>query len=184
MCPFSERAPSPKRRSILDSTRGVTLIEVVVILLVLGLLAFAATTRMTGGTTNLLVTAEGVASHLRLVQTMALNSSPGIRGLRFEPADNTYYMFHCTDPANCDMNLNDNIVALPGVTDVNKRFAVSDGEIALLTDGNVAYDDSGKPHTISGIQAVANTDPFTISFGDEAGNTYDIQVAPKTGFIP
>jgi len=184
MNPSAERALLPNRCGILENPGGMTLIEVVVILLVLGFLAISAVSRMTGGTTNLLATAEGVTSHLRLVQTMALNSSPGVRGLRFEPADNTYYMFYCTDPDNCDMDLDDNIVALPGVTDENKRFSVSGGNIILLTDGNVAYDEFGKPHTIAGSHAVPADNPITVSLEDEAGNTYDIQVTPETGFIP
>jgi hypothetical protein len=182
--PFDKYIVPAGRHDILKGSQGMTLLEVVAILLLLGILAISATTRMTRGTTGLLVTAEGVASHLRLVQTMALNSSPGVRGLRFEPAGNTYYMFHCADPDNCDMDLADNIVALPGVTDENKRFAVSNGGVRLLTDGNVAYDDFGKPHTIAGNQAVPSDDPITVSFEDEAGNTHDIQVIPETGFIP
>lgn len=180
----AERAPSPDRRSIFKNSRGMTLIEVVVILLVLGVLAFTATTRMTNGTTELQTTTEGVSSHLRLVQTIAINSSPGVWGLRFETTDNTYYMFHCTDPNNCDMDSEDNIIALPGVTDENKRFAVSDGNIMLLADGNVAYDDFGRPYAVTDNQAALSDENIIISFQDGDGNTDEIQITPETGFIP
>lgn len=179
----ADRVLPPNRRGLLTRTGGMTLLEVVVILLVLGFLAIAATSRMTSGDTDLLVTAEGVASHLKLAQTIALNSSPGVRGIRFEPDDNTYYMFYCTDPESCDMDLADNIVALPGVTGANSRFTVSDGNVTLLTDGNVAYDEFGRPCTIVDNQAAIADEEIVVSLQDETGNTYDIQITPETGFI-
>jgi type II secretory pathway pseudopilin PulG len=181
----------------MDSTGGMTFIEVVVILLVLGILGFTAASRMTDGTADLLAASESVAAHLRLVQTHALNGSPEeVWGLRFEPTDNTYYMFRCPDSDICDMA--DSALPLPGAendeqtqsgrakdTDDIPDVAVHDtNKIVLNTNGNVAFDHFGRPCAIVGNNAELAVEAITISFQDGAGNTNAIQITPETGFIP
>lgn len=183
--PPAERAPSPtNRRGIVNSAKGMTLIEVVVILVLLGVMALAVTSRMTSGTADLVATTDGISSQLRLVQTIAMNSSTGLWGLRFESAGQTYHMFHCLDASDCDMDRD--ALPLPGVdTDSNDRVAVSEGgNIQLQANSNVAYDSFGRPYRITGSSAVVAVDEITISFRDGAGNTNAIQITPKTGFIP
>ena len=167
-----------------NGSPGMTLIEVVAVLLLLGIMTFVATSRMTSGTADLMATVDGVSSRLRLVQTIAMNSSQGVWGIRFEQAGQTYHMFHCRDATDCDMDRD--ALPLPGAdADSNKRVAVSEsGAIQLLTNDNVAYDGFGRPCRITGTQAVLVADPITVSFGDGAGNTHDIQITPQTGYIP
>jgi len=184
MHPAGISAPQPARRGAPTGSQGMTLIEVVVILVLLGVMALAVTSRMTSGTADLMATADGITSRLRLVQTIAMNSSTGLWGLRFESAGQTYHMFHCPDVSDCDMDRD--AFPLPGVdTDPNNRIAVSEGgNIQLQTNGNVAYDGFGRPCRITGGSAVPAVNPITISFRDGAGNTRVIRITPKTGFIP
>ena len=176
--------PPPARRSTPTSSQGMTLIEVVVVLVLLGVMALTVTSRMTSGTADLMATVDGISSRLRLVQTIAMNSATGLWGLRFETTGQTYHMFHCPDTSDCDMDRD--ALPLPGVdTDPNDRVAVSeDGKIQLQTNSNVAYDGFGRPYRITGSSAVLAVNPITITFRDGAGNTHAIDITPKTGFIP
>lgn len=184
MHPSAERAASPNRCGVIDSSRGMTLIEVVVILVLLGVMTLTVTSRITSGTAELIATTDGVSPQLRLVQIIAMNSSTGLWGLQFEPAGQTYHMFHCPDTSNCDMDRD--ALPLPGVdTDLNDRIAASEsGNIQLQTNGNVAYDGFGRPYRIIDSSAVLAFDEITISFRDGAGNTHAIEVTPETGLIP
>lgn len=184
MCSSAERVVWPNRCGIIGSVKGMTLIETVVILLLLAVMALALTSRMTSGTANLIATGDAISSRLRLVQTIAMNSSTGIWGVRFESAGQTYHMFHCPDPSDCDMDRD--ALPLPGAnTDPDHRIAVSDyGGIQLQTDRNVGYDGFGRPYRITGGSAVPAVNPITVSFSDGAGNAYEIQITPETGFIP
>ncbi len=179
----SHRAAADDRRLSACRHGGMTLIEVVVILLVLGILALAVTSRLGTGAVNLTATTDKVAADLRLVQAMAMNSSPGIWGLRFERAGQTYYLFHCPDPSACDMAAG--IRALPGASvDHGLRVPVSDGKVRLQTDTHVAYDDHGRPLRITGAAGRLITEPIRISFRDQEGNTDAVDITPQTGFIP
>ncbi len=184
MHPPAERAPLPNRHAIITSTKGMTFIEVVVILLLLGVMALTVTSRMTSGTADLTAAADGISSRLRLVQTIAMNSTAGLWGLRFESAGRTYHMFHCPDPSDCDMDRD--AVPLPGVdTDPHDRVTISEnGSIQLQANGNVAFDGFGRPFRITGGTAVSAVNPITISFRNRAGNTHAIDITPETGFIP
>ena len=174
------------------ASSGMTLLEVVAVLLVLTVLAATAASRMNTGTLDLAATTEGIASRIRLVQTIAMNSSPGIQGIRFEATGQTYYMFHCDDPFNCDMTADMQLLPVATFDDredpydnTNVRLKVSvDGKVVVSSDGNVAFDGFGKPYQITGNQAVALASPLDFLFSDIAGNPGDIQITPKTGFIP
>lgn len=166
------------------STSGMTLLEVLAVLLVLGVLALSAVSRMSPGQVDLITTTEGITSRLRLVQSIAMNSPKGIQGVRFEAGPQKYSMFHCDNPANCDMT-SASIQPLQGaVVDAAGKMDVSDGTVRVQADGNVAYDTFGKPYQVTGRQAVPLANPLVLSFSDTAGNTRTIKVTPKTGFIP
>lgn len=176
--------PPPARRGMTKGSRGMTFIEVVVVLVLLGVMALTVTSRMTSGAADLMATTDAISSRLRLVQTIAMNGSMGLWGLRFETAGQTYHMFHCPDPTDCDMERD--ALPLPGAdTDPDDRIHVSEnGGIRLQTNSHVAYDGFGRPYRITGGSAVLANSPITVSFRDGAGNTYAIQVTPETGFIP
>ncbi len=165
------------------TTRGITMIEVIMVMLLLGTLSLVAVGRTTNSKVDLITTADMIGTHVRLVQSIAMNSSPGVWGIQFESGPQSYYMFHCDDPENC--NTTDAIYAIPG-SDVNgdNRTAVSGGTVRIDDSMNVAYDGFGKPHHVSGGQASAATAPITLSLTDLSGNSHAIQIAPKTGFIP
>jgi len=166
----------------MGTTSGMTLVEVVLILLVLGILTATVATHVSSGTADLTATADGISS--RLVQTLAMNSSRGLWGIRFESDTQTYHMFHCADEDDCDMDLS--IENLPGAeTDADGRISVSDSSIQFQNDGHVAFDDFGKPYEIknSGPTMLKNNS-FILTLMDGAGNTHEIEVTPKTGFIP
>jgi hypothetical protein len=162
----------------------MTLIEVVFILLVLGALALTVAVRTNSSTTTLTATADGISSQLRLVQTLAMNNTRGLWGIRFESGPQIYHMFHCEDKTDCDMDRD--MEPLPGAdTDADGRINVSGSGIMFQEDGNVAFDDFGRPYEIknSGPSLLENN-AFTLTLTDGAGNTHEIQVTPKTGFVP
>jgi hypothetical protein len=153
-------------------------------LLVLGALALTAAVRINSSTANLTATADGISSQLRLVQTLAMNNARGLWGIRFESDSQTYHMFHCGDETDCDMDRD--METLPGAdTDADGNISVSDSGIQIQEDGHVAFDDFGRPYEIknSGPSLLKNN-AFTLTLTDGAGNTHEIQVTPKTGFIP
>jgi hypothetical protein len=162
----------------------MTLLEVVLVLLLMGLMAISVSSSMRSGTTDLTLAADGMASRIRLVQSLAMNSSRGLWGIQFESDTRTYHMFHSEDPSDCDMDRD--IEPLPGAdTDADGRIGVSDNGIRFQKDGNVAFDDSGRPYEIKNKGAtLLKNNPFTLTLVDGTGNTHDIQVTPKTGFIP
>ena len=64
-------------------------------------------------------------------------------------------------------------------------IAVYDGnKIMLNTNGNIAYDQYGRPRVIVGNRAVLADEEITISLQDDAGKSDEIRIAPETGFIP
>lgn len=162
----------------------MTLIEVVLILLVLGILTATVVAHVSSGTADLTAEADGISSQLRLVQSLAMNSSRGLWGIRFESGTGTYHMFHSEDPSDCDMDRD--IQPLPGAdTDADGRISISDSNIQFQKDENVAFDDYGRPYEVkkNGPTMLKNN-PFTLTLLDGTGNTHDILVTPKTGFIP
>lgn len=175
------RKPNSSR---ISTTSGITLLEVVLILMVLGILAATVAVHVSSGTADLTTTADGIASQLRLVQSLAMNNSRGLWGIRFESGTQTYHMFHSEDPSDCDMDRD--IEPLPGAdTDADGRISVAGNGIQFQKDGNVAFDDYGRPYEIKNKGAtLLKNNPFTLTLLDGAGNTHDIQVTPKTGFIP
>lgn len=162
----------------------MTLLEVVLILLVLGILTATVAAHMGSGTADLTAEADTISSRLRLVQSLAMNSSRGLWGIRFESGTQTYHMFHSEDPSDCDMDRD--IEPLPGAdTDADGRISVSNSGIQFQKDENVAFDDYGRPYEVKNNGAtMLKNNPFTLTLLDGAGNTHDIQVTPKTGFIP
>lgn len=169
---------------IRHSSRGMTFLEVLVVLLVLGALTLTAFVRLKTGTVELTATADSISARLRLVQTLAMNNSQGLWGIRFESSTRTYHMFHCVDDSDCDMDRD--IEKLPGAdTDTDGRISLIDSNPGFKKDANVAFDDFGRPYEIKNKKAsLLKNNAFTLTLEDEAGNTHDILVTPKTGFIP
>ena len=164
------------------------MIEAIMVIVLLGTLSLMAVGRMDSGPVDLITTTDKISSHLRLVQTLAMNKTPGIWGLRFDAGSQSYHMFYCDDPGSCDMTDTDNTYAVPGSNTsadpdgIQTRIS-DDGKVRIVADMNVAYDDFGIPHRVSGGQGVKITIPITLSLIDLSGNSHAIQIAPKTGFI-
>ncbi|SDB34269.1 prepilin-type N-terminal cleavage/methylation domain-containing protein [Desulfonatronum thiosulfatophilum] len=140
------------------SSKGFTLLEVVVVLILLGILAAVAIARVGNHGADERAAADKLKVHLRYAQGMAMNSdiSWGVSG------DGTsYFLFDdVNDPEG------------------NKRFFP--GEDAVDVDNShasfyVHFDSWGRPNDISS----AITTPMSISL-----NTQTITITPETGFIP
>ncbi len=161
----------------------MTFIEVVVILLLLGVMALMVTSRVTSGTADLTAAADGISSRLRLVQTIAMNSTAGSGAFDLNPPAGPTI---CSTAGSVDCDMDRDAVPLPGVdTDPHDRVTISEnGSIQLQANGNVAFDGFAGPFRITGGTAVSAVNPITISFRDRAGNTYAIDITPETGFIP
>lgn len=164
----------------------MTLLEVVLILLVMGILTATVAVHVNSGTADLAVSADSISSQIRLVQTLAMNSSHALWGIQFNDGTPNYRIFQWEDASDNDMQ---SFISIPNTgTDAGGWITLSDNGIRFDVQGNkdnIAFDGFGKPYRISSSGATLLTNnPFTLTLVDTAGNTNEIQVTPKTGFVP
>lgn len=146
---------------------GFTLFEVIMVLLILGVISYFATTRIfTDDGITRVSEVDLIKNHLRYAQSRAMNSDMNW-GIRFA-APNQYWLFKGDDPVAGKQRL-------PNVEDLVARIpgAPTDGSMTLSTvtvpDLDVKFDAFGSP---------GNT---TIVIATPAEN---ITVTRNTGFIP
>jgi MSHA pilin protein MshC len=147
---------------------GFTLFEVIMVLLILGVISYFATTRLfTNEGISTVSEMDLVKNHLRYAQSRAMNSDM-IWGIRFYPP-NQYWLFKGNDPVAGKQRL-------PNVEDLVARIpgAPTDGSMVLsaitVPDLVVKFDPFGSP--------VSSTDILL----NLSGGT--ITITKNTGFIP
>ena len=88
---------------ILKKNNGLTLLEVIAVLIVIGIVSVVVVISMMQTSSSLAGYTALLKTHLRYAQTLAMNSDTGnIWGLRVDLGNNQYWLFHCADPLNCD----------------------------------------------------------------------------------
>ena len=153
----------------LAKNHGVSLVEVIVILVLIGIITLLIASHITRSNTDLIAETEVIKAHLRYAQSRALNSD-AIWYIRF--TNNTYSLYKTGDP---------NPKYLPG--EENPTVTLPAGmSINYGTWDEVAFDSWGKPYTShsAGGPQVGNR---IISVTDSRGSKA-ITITQNTGFIP
>ncbi len=154
-----QKIPDPPERR---ASRGFTLLEVIVVLILLGIMAAVAIPRLTDTGAAERAAADKLKVHLRQAQGMALNSdlSWGIQA-----AGGSYFFFHGGDITNK--------ARLPGE---EEEIPFPGGLAPAFT---VSFDGWGRPYNVADPAGNAPaTSNITIAIGADT-----ITIIPETGFI-
>jgi len=144
----------------ISNNKGFTLMEVVAVLIILGIVAAVAVSRVGSSNNDLVPQADIVKSHLRFAQIRAL-SSDDLAVWRVTFLTGSYSIF-CTG-AKCPAS-----IQLPGEDSITHTFPAG----VSITPLTVTYDRWGSP----GAAAIS----LTLS---QAGQTATLNVAANTGYI-
>lgn len=144
---------------------GVTLIELVLVLILAGILAAAALDRLPGASLTLGGQADALTAEVHLVQTLEMTHGASYC-LRLLPAAYEIETQQCTVPVANPANGQTVTLLGPGMT-LNSN----------LPNGYLAFYGPGVPYAAPGTALMA---PAVITL-TAAGQTRTIQVAPQTG---
>jgi MSHA pilin protein MshC len=156
-----------------QKNQGFSMLEIVAVLIIMGIIAAIAMSRLVDDSNELIAQTEVVKSHLRYAQSRAMNSDV-IWGICSDGP--SYWLFRDGGTVNK--------VTLPG-EDVDTVDLSAKG--ISLEAFALSFDSWGVPHTdapASDGQELAAGDPeseLTVSAG---GETRSISITPNTGFIP
>ncbi len=165
----------------LNSSRGFTLLEVVVVLVLLGILTAVAMARMDTGSANVSARSEAIKSHLRYAQMRAMNFGPlyedqHVWGVNF-PTASTYYIFHCNSTTCTPASSH---VLAPGEETVVVNMS-GDGVSVGGTPMIVAFDRFGRPFSDASLATALNANlTITASYGSYSDS---ITIIPESGLI-
>jgi len=153
---------------------GFTLFEVIMVLLILGIISYFATTRLfSGDALSQSAEMELVKNHLRYAQSRAMNSEMNW-GINFESVSQ-YYLFRGDNPTTP--------IRLPGVETSNGKAMLTNIRVSGPSPfPNILFDQFGSPNF---------SDPkieLIIKIKDNNNNWIDtalrITITRNTGFIP
>lgn len=167
------------------SERGFTFVEVIVILIIMGIIAVVAATRMMSTDNSLVTVTDTLTSQLRLAQARAMDSSmeqgtQGSWGIRFI-SSTQYHLFHCATAVGCDPAQNANREVFPGADALIMDIS---GEGVQVTNGAlvIAFNRFGTPYS-DGTLTTLQSNPLTLTLRDRDGRTRTITITPQTGMI-
>lgn len=148
---------------------GFTLVEVIAVLVIIGILAAVAVSRLGDSQSQVVATADKLKVHLRHAQFRAMYSD---KTWGLAAAGSSYWLFSAGDTGNRSMFLGEetDTVALP----------------AGITVGNfvISFDSWGRPHDgADPATATPYTAPLALSVASSA-HTVAITMYHHTGFIP
>jgi prepilin-type N-terminal cleavage/methylation domain-containing protein len=147
-----------------SDNKGFTLIEVIAVLIILGILAAIAVSRVSSNQGDLIAQADIVKTHLRFAQLKAL-------------ADDTSASWGIDFTAGTSYTLEKNEGApginLPGEDGTSHSFPIGSGITVSSNPSPVKFDSWGSPGVASTVTLSLNGVPATI-----------INIANNTGYIP
>ncbi len=169
---------TPKQRRIIRDTekhiaidcRGLTLIEVIAVLFIIGLTGAIVVSRSFQDPIELMARAETIKAHLRYAQARAINTD-SVWGLRYDSPGNTYRLFQYESGVEKTMRL-------PG----EEQDLIDFSEEKIIPTGFVviSFDVWGRPCTdVAGVMRGGST--FSLN---SEGKSINITVTEETGFIP
>lgn len=146
---------------MIKGNRGFTMVEVIAVLIIIGIIAAVAVSRLISSQENLIAEFNTAKAHLRFAQLKALSDDdPTISGWGISFAGNSYTLTKDGAPA---------AISLPGSNSNTYNFPGGITATAI----NVVFDSWGS----------AGTTPATITMTYGA-NTETINITEHTGYIP
>ena len=160
---------------------GMTLLEVVMVLMLIGILATVVINRYPASAANVITQTAVLKAHLRYAQLRSMNTNT-IWGINFD--NNTYWLFNLEN-----MNIP---ILLPGETTaqlpVGSHHGISIVLTGTVTSSNfyIVFDSLGRPGiNLSDGKFLSSSEDLFISISDESiGNAQTVTVTANTGFIP
>ncbi len=160
---------------------GMTLLEVVMVIMLIGILATVVISRYPASAANVITQTAVLKAHLRYAQLRSMNTST-IWGINFD--NNTYWLFNLEDMNTPHL--------LPGETSaqlsVGSHHGISIALTGAVTSSSfyIIFDSLGRPGiNLSDKEFLPSTIDLHISISDESiGNSQTIIVTSNTGFIP
>lgn len=156
---------------------GVSLVEMMVVLMIMGIVSAVVISRIARTEDMELATkANTVRSHIRYAQIMAMKSNDMTWGIKCDGTD--YWVFKTASPnVATEPDVNNNIVYLTTV--VNERV-IEVQKITLPDMGafTLYFDSFGIPNVHDGTSLTPITSAQTITIGSRS-----LAVTPETGFV-
>ena len=162
-------------------TGGMTLLEVVMVLMLISILATVGLNRYPIHTTDIFTQTAAIKTHLRYAQLRAMNANIPW-GISFN--NNTYWLFNLEDMNRPQF--------LPGETSTLLDTGSHSGlSIELTSDASlhsfqIMFDTLGRPGSnASNVEILHSSRDMTIAISDPlSGNSQTIKITADTGFIP
>ena len=179
-----------KMKNRLHSNKGFTLLEIIAVLVIAAVAALVVANAVSRGRSNLTGRAEALKSRIRYAQSMAMSTDEQNWGIRFDTAENQYWLFYCPSGENCTSG--ENITSIPGAeSGPGDKIDLDDAGIGItgITPGGtgvtLAFNNFGTPYYGDLNQVLENllTSEMTITLAGPAGNTETAGVTPTTGFV-
>jgi prepilin-type N-terminal cleavage/methylation domain-containing protein len=151
-------------------SRGFTLIEVLIVLLIMGIISVAVMPKWTGTGTNVNYEARRVLNDIRYAQGMSITTGQRYRWVKL--SSTTYQI---TDQSGTA------IILPSGVSTLTLSGGATIGTLSNLPNSLIAFNSQGIPYTTTALPgtALAATASIPISGG---GITRTIQISPETGY--
>jgi len=203
--PCSDKAIS--NFQFVNNDSGVTLVEIISVLIILGILSGVMVSRMNQGNSEIYSIESIFKSHIRYAQSKSMQSDTAVWGVRINKNLDEYWLFNCDNGQTSTWDSNRRLppggTASPeSTTDDRIDTSLMKVDINTLLVGNaskslltIAYDESGVPFWTEGGTMVF-LDPLSATTGltrltadisikltDNSGNQRTIVISPETGFI-
>ena len=165
---------------------GFTMLEIIMVLMITGIIAVVAVTRMSSSENNLIAASDTLASHLRLAQARAMNSSvdpvtESVWGVRFISATQ-YHLFYCATKSACDPTSAANQTVFPGAEGIVIDISRGGVQVANGAGLILAFNRFGTPYTNANLTTIL-TSTRQLTIQDNNGRTTTINITPQTGMI-
>lgn len=151
---------------------GLTLLEVIAVIALIGILSFVLIAQGRTSNTDLPARTRVLKAHLRYAQSRAMNTDT-IWGIQIDTDNATYRLFNSTDAGDRPLPGEDT-----GPIDLSTYgLSITSGDLI------VTFDTWGRPCSDTAGGAPFDADQ-TITLADAGGKTGSITITRNTGFIP
>jgi len=203
--PYSDKAIS--NFQFVNNDSGVTLVEIISVLIILGILSGVMVSRMNLGNSEIYSIESIFKSHIRYAQSKSMQSDTAVWGVRINKNLDEYWLFNCDNGQTSKWASNRRLppggTASPeNTTEDRIKTSLMKVDIKTLLVGSaskskltIAYDESGVPFWTTG-KTVVFLNPLSATTGlirltadisikltDNSGNQRTIVISPETGFI-
>jgi prepilin-type N-terminal cleavage/methylation domain-containing protein len=173
-----------KMTKFLKNTRGFTLTEVILVMVIIVIVSTVIITRSSNLSTGLISQTDIMKTHLRYAQTLAISAGGSdVFGIRCSATPNEYWLFRGIDPNSNILKLTDD-ASYDINGDDKLELAQKDIQASAFT---VFFDGRGIPYSAY-TDASSNTPlspDLTITVTPSGGGSVQtITITELTGFIP